>query len=210
MDNKDLLAEVASYYSSTLANHGLTPRGVDWNGEEGQHTRFEQLLKIVDAEADAQISINDLGCGYGALFDFLHEKKANCNYVGIDVSSSMIAAAQERYHALERARFIVSAAPDRVADYSVASGVFNVRLGRTDSEWFDYIIKTLDSLDSSSTFGFSFNCLTTYSDEQRRRDDLYYADPCKFFDVCKTRYSRNIAVLHDYGLYEFTVLVRKA
>ncbi|MFX7953370.1 class I SAM-dependent methyltransferase, partial [Acinetobacter baumannii] len=57
--------------------------------------------------------------------------------------------------------------------------------------------------------GFSFNCLTSYSDEDRKRDYLYYADPCQLFDLCKRRYSRQVALLHDYGLYEFTILVRK-
>jgi hypothetical protein len=41
------------------------------------------------------------------------------------------------------------------------------------------------------------------------RPDLYYGDPCALFDHCKRRYARNVAVLHDYGLYEFTILVRK-
>ena len=41
------------------------------------------------------------------------------------------------------------------------------------------------------------------------RPDLYYADPCFLFDYCQRRYSRWVAVLHDYGLYEFTIVVRK-
>ncbi|MGR9969871.1 hypothetical protein ACUOIB_23760, partial [Escherichia coli] len=69
--------------------------------------------------------------------------------------------------------------------------------------------ETLDSLDRFSRRGFSFNCLTSYSDEDRKRDYLYYADPCQLFDLCKRRYSRQVALLHDYGLYEFTILVRK-
>ncbi len=36
----ELLEEVAEYYSSKLAQHGETPRGVDWNGEESQVLRF--------------------------------------------------------------------------------------------------------------------------------------------------------------------------
>jgi hypothetical protein len=41
------------------------------------------------------------------------------------------------------------------------------------------------------------------------RADLYYADPAQVFDYCKRRFSPNVALLHDYGLYEFTILVRK-
>lgn len=40
------------------------------------------------------------------------------------------------------------------------------------------------------------------------QDYLYYADPYALFDVCK-RYSNNVALLHDYDLYEFTMLVRE-
>lgn len=64
-------------------------------------------------------------------------------------------------------------------------------------------------LDQTSRLGFAFNCLTSYFDEDKKRDYLYYADPGIVFDLCKRRYSRNVAVLHDYGLYEFTILVRK-
>jgi hypothetical protein len=38
---------------------------------------------------------------------------------------------------------------------------------------------------------------------------LYYADPCDLFDLCKRRFSPQVTLLHDYGLYEFTILVRK-
>jgi hypothetical protein len=57
--------------------------------------------------------------------------------------------------------------------------------------------------------GFSFNCLTAYSDPDKIRPDLHYADPCALFDLCKRKFSRNVALLHDYDLYEFTILVRK-
>jgi hypothetical protein len=70
--------------------------------------------------------------------------------------------------------------------------------------------ETLDALDRTSRSGFAFNCLTSYSDADKMRDYLYYADPCALFDLCKKRYSRNVAILHDYDLYEFTILVRKA
>ncbi len=30
-----------------------------------------------------------------------------------------------------------------------------------------------------------------------------------FFDYCKRNFSKNVALLRNYGLYDFTVLVRK-
>lgn len=203
----DLLTEVAEYYTSKLAEHGETPRGVDWNGEEGQTLRFEQLCKIIDPAN--HFSINDLGCGYGALYDFLSSKNEGFSYSGVDVSDRMIRAAEQRYKDKPQARFVLSSEPNQVADYGVASGIFNVRMGRSDDEWRSYLEATLDVLNRTSRVGFAFNCLTSYSDADKMRDYLYYADPCVLFDLCKLRYSRNVALLHDYGLYEFTILVRK-
>jgi SAM-dependent methyltransferase len=208
-ENKtDLLTEVAYYYSEKLAQHGETPRGVDWNGEESQERRFEQLCKIIDGRT--RFSLNDLGCGYGALHDFLIGRHSGFSYSGIDISESMIRSAEQRHRGRPQARFVLASQPDAVADYGVASGIFNVRLGRSDAEWRAYVEATLDILDRTSRLGFSFNCLTSYSDAEKMREHLYYADPCALFDLCKRRYSRNVALLHDYGLYEFTILVRKA
>ena len=203
----EILAAVADYYSAKLAKHGATPRGVDWNGKESQMLRFEQLTKIIRQMQG--FSLNDLGCGYGALLDYLHDRYKNFVYNGCDVSAEMINAAQFRYTAFSKVNFFVAAVPPEKADYGIASGIFNVRLGYNDSEWLNYFETTLDALDQTSQLGFAFNCLTTYSDRGRKHDYLYYADPYYLFNLCKNKYSRNVALLHDYGLYEFTILVRK-
>ncbi|HEY8271269.1 MAG TPA: class I SAM-dependent methyltransferase [Pseudobdellovibrionaceae bacterium] len=210
MQNKknNLLAEIAGYYTSKLSQHGETPQGVDWNGEESQTQRFRQLCKIIDP-SKKDFSINDLGCGYGALYDFLALHYEAFSYSGVDVSASMVRAAEQRHQNKTNARFLLTSEPDQIADYGVASGIFNVRLSHSETEWVKYIETILDALDRTSRMGFSFNCLTLYSDVEKRRDHLYYADPGILFDFCKRRYSRHVALLHDYGLFEFTILVRK-
>ncbi len=202
----DLLTEVAEYYTSKLNQHGETPQGVDWNGEESQSLRFQQLCKIITISC---FSLNDLGCGYGALYDYLEREYKDFSYTGVDVSEEMVKAAKQRYKEKHKTQFIHAEEPSNTADYGIASGIFNVRLGRSDEEWLSYLKQTLDVLNQTSALGFAFNCLTSYSDDDKMRDYLYYADPCFLFDLCKRRYSRNVALLHDYDLYEFTILVRK-
>ena len=204
---REFLAEVASYYSLKLAKHGANAKGVDWNSEASQILRFEQLTKVIGATD--RFSLNDLGCGYGALCDYLHKRYQSFSYTGCDVSTAMLEAAQARNHQADDARFLLASEPPDIADYTLASGIFHVRLSRTESEWRGYLEGSLDVMNRTSRAGFSFNCLTTYSDTDKLRDDLYYADPCAIFDYCKRRYSRHVALLHDYGLYEFTILVRK-
>jgi hypothetical protein len=83
-----------------------------------------------------------------------------------------------------------------------------MKLTAVDQEWQEYVVRTLHELARLSIRGFAFNSLTSYSDPPRMRPDLYYPDPCFYFDYCKRHFSRNVALLHDYDLYEFTILVR--
>jgi SAM-dependent methyltransferase len=202
-----LLDAVQRYYSGKIAEHGPTARGVDWNDQGSQELRFEQLLKLCDLEAP--VTINDYGCGYGALASYLAERGIRFRYTGFDISERMLEQARDLLDGVEECRFVTADEQLETVDYTVASGIFNVRLDAADDAWERHVFATLERLDRLSTRGFAFNMLTSYSDPERMRADLYYADPREMFDHCKRTFSRWVALLHDYGLYEFTILVRK-
>jgi len=94
-------------------------------------------------------------------------------------------------------------------DYAVVSGTFNMKLDASNTDWTGLVIDCITRMNQRSRKGMAFNMLTRYSDPEHMRPDLYYADPCFFFDYCKRNFSKNVALLHDYGLYDFTILVRK-
>lgn len=73
-------------------------------------------MRIVNA-ADP-FSINDLGCGYGALLDYLDARGFKTDYTGIDVSPEMVRAAALRFEGRANADFICAARIDREADYN--------------------------------------------------------------------------------------------
>lgn len=205
--SSSLLGDVATYYGQKLKKHGDTPRGVDWNSKESQVLRFQQLSKII-SQQKKRFSLADIGCGYGALFEYLAQTH-DFSYLGVDICQSMIEVAQNRHLGNPGVSFVLAPKPDIPCDYCVASGIFNVRLDNSDEDWLEYLHHTLRTLDKFSQKGFAFNCLSSYSDEDKMRDDLYYADSLDLFDHCKRIFSRNVTLLHDYGLYEFTILVRK-
>lgn len=207
--NEAALERVAGYYSDKVVQHGATPRGVDWNGEDSQLLRFTQLCNVLPRGYSKSFSINDLGCGYAALNDYLSGEYQNYKYTGYDVSTEMVEASLKRLQSYPNSTAICSGDINEVADYSVASGVFNVRLDTPEDEWLTYIKSVLMQLNDSCRTGFSFNCLTSYSDSDKMRDYLYYAEPEELFKFCKTEFSRNVALMHDYDLYEFTIVVRK-
>jgi cyclopropane fatty-acyl-phospholipid synthase-like methyltransferase len=202
----EVLRKVGDYYTARLAAHGATHRGADWNSEESQDLRFEQLLKVVDPSG--KFSINDYGCGYGALALFLAASGRSFEYHGFDISQAMIATARSVTMSVEGCTFCDDLSLVRPADYTVASGIFSVKLDIDEAKWKEYVIDTIAVIAAKSTKGFAFNMLTRYSDADRMRRDLYYADPHFFFDHCRERYSRYVALLHDYPLFEFTILVR--
>ena len=205
--DSSFFATMDRYFERTLAEHGPTARGVDWNSDEAQQTRFRQLLKICDGERD--VSLIDYGCGYGALAHYMAEGGYEFTYCGFDVSQRMISLARERNSDPRRWRFVASEAELVPADYTVASGVFGLRFRIDDTTWTKYVVETLEAFDRLSRKGFAFNMLTKYSDASLMRPDLYYGDPCYYFDVCMQRFSGKVAILHDYEAYEFTILVRK-
>ena len=203
---------VRAYYDSIITEHGAVPNGVGWRNQESQYIKFEQLLRIVHSPS-TPFSVNELGCGYGALVDFLQEKGMAAEYRGYDISAPMIEAAQAH---LDGQKLHVSWSLHlneemRPADYTIASGIFNANMGPNDSviekeEWEQYILSILHSMDKNSLLGFSFNMQTTYSDFFTK---YYYGNPCFYFDYCMNTFSRNVALLHDYNLFDFTILVRK-
>jgi len=205
---EDPLHPIADYYASRIRSHGCTAAGVDWNSAAGQRLRLEVLLGIV-SPADQPFTLDDYGCGYGALLDLLEERRWPADYRGLDIAAEMIAAAVAR-HPRQAGWFAVGRASARRADYAVASGIFNVRLDCPDADWERHVAATLDQMHEHAARGFAFNCLTAYSDPPKRQAQLYYADPRHYFDLCQQRYSKYVALRHDYGLYEFTILVRKA
>jgi SAM-dependent methyltransferase len=207
MNDAKILGNVEDYYSEKVEVHGATARGVDWNSPDSQRLRFVQLLKLTDRTQP--FTINDYGCGYGALADYLKDEGYAFQYCGLDISPKMMAKAKERHAGMQNVAFVAKEQDLSDADYTVASGVFNVKLQASCAEWESYVLRTLETISSLSRRGFAFNVLTKYSDPEFRRPDLYYGDPLFFFDCCKTKFSRFVSLLHDYPLYEFTILVRK-
>jgi SAM-dependent methyltransferase len=212
MENKlmsidSILGNVENYYNDKLKTHGATPKGVDWNSTETQFMRFKQLMQICDL--NQPFTLMDYGCGYGALLGYLKEEKISCSYLGFDISELMVNKARELYKGVEDCSFVSCEMDLPAADYVVASGLFNVKMQTRPDAWKEYMHHIVNKMDALSERGFAFNALTSYSDEDRKRPDLYYSDPLFWFDYSKRHFSRYVSVLHDYPLYEFTILVRK-
>lgn len=206
--NDSIHNEIRDYYASTFAKYGPDPRGVDWNGRESQFVRFTQLLKLVESDPEPW-SINDLGCGYGAIVEILNNNPLCHSYYGYDLVQNMIDYANSRWENCKMQCKFQQGNNMSISDYTVASGIFNIKENQLENKWLNHIFNTIDTINKASKKGFAFNMLTAYSDITHMKPNLYYCDPTFIFTYCKKMISKNVALLHDYNLYEFTIIVKK-
>lgn len=204
---EDVYRKVAQYYTQKLRRFGPTPMGVDWSCMPTQALRFRKLLKICDF--DSPFSLNDVGCGYGALLDYLalYHPLTSVDYLGIDVSSAMVRSARRRRSG-DLIQFRHGRESPRHADYSIASGIFNVMLDQPLQIWERSIEATLVHLGATSRKGFAVNFVHQPVPGGMARPGLYCANPTQWIDFCEERLGAQVHLVDDYGMSEFTLLVK--
>ena len=208
------LGQVAQYYSKKVLTYGATPLGVDWSCVPTQEMRFVQLLKI--CEFDGPVTLNDIGCGYGALLAFIgkRHRRKTIDYLGVDLSAEMIKQArkrwQRRWGECALTMFQVGCSSFRPADYAVASGVFNVKLNQPTDLWEQMIAQTLSEMHATSQRGFAVNFLAPMPDGARHIPELYRVPPGVWSCYCQQTLGAEVELIDGYGLREYTLLVRKA
>ncbi len=202
----NILRPVDVFFSNALSEYGIAPQAADWPDPDQQIKRFAELCRLLDISRPFEIL--DYGCGYGAMLDYLERASAPATYWGYDISAAMLKAARDTHQGLEN-RFLSELPQGTIYDYVVASGIFNLKMEIPLKAWDEIVHKTIDKFDALSSRGFAFNMLSSYRELHRRRSRLYYGDPLHFFDLCFRKYSPNVALVHDYNLWDFTIIVRK-
>jgi hypothetical protein len=213
MDEQELstlYSGITHYYSERLRRYGSTPLGVDWTCIASQELRFVQLMKLCDFASP--FSLNDVGCGYGALVGYLirHHAEADIDYLGIDLAKAMTSRAKRLWRVHPWAAFATGSANIRSADYSVASGIFNVKLDQPRRRWERFVALTLDDMHTTSRKGFAVNFMLEHSRSLPDKvcQALYRSPPEKWVRYCEREYGSSVKVLDDYGQQEFTLLVQ--
>jgi SAM-dependent methyltransferase len=206
MTTDGILRTVTQYYTDKVKEHGPTAKGVDWRDDKTQLLRFKQFDHLWGRERE--FSLNDIGCGYGALYGYLNKRKFKVTYCGVDLSAAMLDEGRRLYGESSVVSWHEGSAAPRKLDYTVASGILNVKNDTSFADWEPYVLANIDAMAAASTRGFAFNVLSAHSDRPKWAPHLYYADPGDILDYVGTRFSRHLVLLQNYGLYEFTVCVR--
>jgi SAM-dependent methyltransferase len=204
-----ILAPVAHSFGWSVTKHGPVHRAVAWRDEERQYRRFQIFVGLLAYDVDRDdITINDLGCGYGAMFDTFKElpQFRDGTYFGYDISDAMVKAARENITD-PRALFIQNHQATEKADYSFVSGTYNMKMTAEDVEWREYIEENLIQLWSKTRIGLGFNMLNIQS--PLREKTLFYGDPDYFTEFCKKHLGGQVRMIDLLHPNEFVIFVRK-
>lgn len=205
----DLLARIAGSYDFTLRAVGPKPPAVLWRDRRNQRARFKALLQVLGDDARTPgLTINDFGCGYGALFAYIRRQRfmMGGRYVGYDLSPGMVRAARHLFRRDPRASFVHAAEPTEEADYSFASGTWGLKLDARDADWSAYVRHGLRRLAAATRRGMAFNLLDARGPD--RRPTLYYADPEEYLDFCRKELGGHALMIDTDLPGDFTILVR--
>lgn len=201
------VARVQWLYTLAVRRHGARAKGVGWRDRDGQLLRFAQLVRVMEGEpAGAAVSVNDLGCGYGALFPFLLRAGgvSVARYTGYDMTRAMIAEAEARIRD-HRARFVLADRATEVADYGFVSGTFNVLAAASAEAWRAEVIAALKAFAAMNRRGIAFNMLGP--DHPRRDKLMFYTAPEPFRDAFEVD-GRETTLIQGYMPGDWTLLVR--
>jgi SAM-dependent methyltransferase len=202
-------ADIDRYYTAKISRHGATPLGVDWSCQPTQQLRFLQLLHL--SGNATRFSLNDLGCGYGALLEYLDEYHPSCevDYLGIDLSAAMIRRARRKWRGRSGACFAIGHTSPRVADFCLASGIFNVKLDQPLKHWERFVSETLSAMANSVRRGFAANFMAPSAPSQPGSPQLYRCPAGRWAGYCERELDMAVEIVSGYGLSEYTLLARR-
>lgn len=196
--------KVLDFYAQRWGQYRYDTRSLGIGSRESQEARFRVLAEIGDLRG---ASILDVGCGFGDLLSFLEGQGISARYTGIDIQPPFIQEARTRHPAAEFLCTGIEEFPaDRRFDYVLVSGTFNVKFREDQEAW---VFRVLRKMFALAERGVGINLLSTYHDEGRFREDMFYCPPERAFSEAHN-ITRWVTLRHDYMPHDFTLyLYRK-
>jgi SAM-dependent methyltransferase len=197
------------HYRETFLAHGPTCKGVDW-GDKTWAAELRQLkmLDVIKDRNEGNMSLLDVGCGYGGLVKSIREQEIKINYSGIDVVPEMIAFARNAH---PDCNFTCGDFLDsrlQCHDYVVCNGVLTQKTTASTLEMNKFAQAIIRRMFDVCRRGIAFNMMTTYVNFQK--DKLYYRNPSEIIAWCMSELSPHVRLDCAYDLwYEFTVYIYK-
>ena len=199
------------HYERCLNKFGPTEKGMDWPNAKDLEKRFNALTSFLNESLTETVHLLDLGCGIGLLLKYL-KANSQCEqliYTGVDISEKMIQNAKELQ---PDGNFIVcdileQKLDENSFDFIVMNGLFTEKRELSQSEMFGFFEDMIVEAYRAARVGLSFNLMSSHVDW--KREDLFHVELDILVAFLIKNCSRRITINMDYGLYEYTVTLKK-
>ena len=202
-----MLSRVAYLFELLLDEHGASNNAVGWSHPDVHKQSIQTLLRLIEPQGREDLTINDFGCGYGLLFEFIRNEPwfKNGAYYGYDINESMATEVIHRYGRDGRVHAAQTMEPYWEADYSIAAGTFNCSLQAPEKDWLELIAVSLYWLWNMSKKGMAVSFL---NQEWKVKDpDLIYLDPGEWLAWCQQNFSQNCVLIENEPKGQFALLI---
>lgn len=208
---KDSVTEILrEHYKQKFNEFGARPEGVDWGIKyEDFILRFQKMINLIkyDDNAIQRPTLLDVGCGYGAMVDFISQIGIDVNYSGLDVVEEMIHYARKKYPTKTFLNGNFLQIDNVQYDYIICNGILTQKLTSSISEMDVFAKQIIHKMYNICNRGIAFNIM---SDKVNYMvDNLYYKNPIEMFAMCLSELSGKVMIDHSYKLYEYTIYVYK-
>lgn len=189
-------------YEKRLHEYGYSPATLGWGIHGRQEVRFSVLAECALRMPD--LSVLDVGCGFGDLYDFLKKNGWQGRYTGIDIVPGLLAVARERHPGIDVRELDITdeSVTLDLYDFVISSGTFNAALPSGTNE--SHVLQALQRMHEHCRYCTCIDFLSSYVDFQK--PGAYHTDPGWALAACK-RLSRRVLLRHDYMPYEFALFL---
>ena len=207
--HKFLNKQITSIYNKRYKKYLNTPKGVFWNNRLSQDLRLNIILdKIIKDLKSNKVSIADVGCGYGRLFEIIKERNLDkkFQYNGFDINKELISFCSNEKN-FENGNFEIKTHPSKNVDYVIMSGTYNLTPTSNKTLWENYIITNLKSNWKFADKALIFNCLE--NKERKIKNKLYYTELSWIKKICEDNFGKTEISKHNLLSDDITVIVQK-
>ena len=207
---KNFDAELEKKYTKQFKKYGATPEGSYWLDSSRQNLRFKILFQeIAKLQNHWELSLGDIGCGYGALAQYIADKYSdkNLRYYGYDISKKLINFCQKNY-SLSGSQFNIGTKPHLEIDICLISGTFNLTVTKNLTEWENYIFNILTDCWLKTKTALIFN-LQTSNAAHISSGNIFYGDERSVASRCSLLFGPTSLVHHTDLPHDTTFVVHR-
>lgn len=210
LSQRFLERSISLSYTKRFKQKGAQPEGVFWASKLTQIARFEHVLNQSAKAVDMQkpFRLTDIGCGYGALFEFINTtpRYHQIHYQGVDINTSFIQHCQTTFPAHKK-QFSVGRQPQGNTDISVYVGTFNLCHTDDYTLWEDYIFTQIEKSWDVTRHAIALNM--TALPEAKIRNNIFYVEPKRFAQKLRHYFGKTEFSATRYVLDDATFLIKK-